>query len=96
MATPGALLHFRGFSSLGIWTRRLCRNHVIKLPLFVAAGVEWTWLVDPTAQTFEVFQAVEGRAVLALSSGADAVIAPPFHTQISLSEWWLRSGEGGG
>lgn len=70
-------------------------DRVIKLPLYVAAGVEWIWLVDPTAQTFEVFQAVEGRAVVALSSGAAAVIAPPpFHAEISLTEWWLPGGGG--
>lgn len=66
------------------------RDRVIKLPLYVEAGVEWTWLVDPAARTFEVFHGVAGRATLALSaSGDDAIVAPPFEVEIALGSFWL-------
>jgi Uma2 family endonuclease len=70
-------------------------DRVLKLPIYVAAGVEWVWLVDPAARMFEVFRTVDGRAVLTLSAGADDVIAPPpFQTEIALEAWWLPD-EGG-
>jgi Uma2 family endonuclease len=69
-------------------------DRVIKTPLYVKAGVEWIWLVDPMAHTFEVFQVIEGRAVLALSAGADDTITPPpFDSEITLKDWWLSEGD---
>jgi Uma2 family endonuclease len=70
------------------------KDRVLKLPLYVAAGVEWVWLVDPAARTFEVFRTVDGRAVLTLSSGDDAAITPPpFDIEIPLKGWWLPGSE---
>jgi len=67
-------------------------DRVLKLPFYGRAGVEHTWLVDPVAETLEVFALRNGAWVIAGShSGDDVVTAPPFDAvPLALSWLWGR------
>ena len=55
------------------------RDRVLKLPFYGRAGVRHAWLVDPLAQTLEVYRLVDGHWQLAGAySGDDTVRAEPF------------------
>ncbi|WP_373280462.1 Uma2 family endonuclease, partial [Methylogaea oryzae] len=50
-----------------------------KLPIYAAHGVGHAWLIDPDAQTLEVFALVDGRWRLeCVHQKDDEVRAPPF------------------
>lgn len=62
----------------------------VKLPLYAASGVAWTWLVDPERHMVEVFESVQGRPTLALTAVADErIVLPPFDGELDLSPWWM-------
>ncbi len=61
----------------------------VKLPLYARFGVEWIWLVDPDARMIEVFEGVQGFAVLRASAADDELAAlPPFGIPIALGDLW--------
>jgi Uma2 family endonuclease len=66
------------------------RDRTKKLPLYARSGVEWIWLVDPDLQFVEVYQSVNGRAVLMDSAdGQETKRLAPFDLDIDFSRWWL-------
>lgn len=70
------------------------RDRVLKVPFYARAGVRHTWLVDPVAQTLEVFEfgSAEGTYILRLTAAGDErVHAPPFEAvELDLSHLWAR------
>lgn len=62
-----------------------------KLPIYAEFGVEHAWLVDPDAQTLEVFVLHDQRWRLeCVYKAADEVCAPPFDAiRFSLSGLWV-------
>ncbi|MEI8256998.1 MAG: Uma2 family endonuclease [Deltaproteobacteria bacterium] len=71
-------------------TARLDR--VRKLPVFAREGVAHVWLVDPHAQTLEVFRLEQSRYVLVLTAAADEKVrAEPFDAiELGLDSLWSR------
>jgi len=67
-------------------------DRVLKLPFYGRAGVAHVWLVDPIAETLEVFARRDDAWVLAGGhSGDDVVHAPPFDAvPLTLSWLWGR------
>jgi Uma2 family endonuclease len=65
-------------------------DRVDKLPIYAAHGVGHAWLVDPQAQTLEVFALHEGHWRLESAfKGADEVGAPPFEAvRFNLGGLW--------
>ena len=63
-----------------------------KLPIYAAAGVAHAWLVDPIAQTLEVFKLDAGRWVLLGTHRGDACVrAEPFDAiELELAALWAR------
>jgi Uma2 family endonuclease len=50
-----------------------------KMPLYLAAGVRWAWIVDPLSRAINVFRAGEGEWVDVASVEAPGpVLLPPF------------------
>jgi len=62
-----------------------------KMPIYAAHGVSYLWLVDPLAETLDVFGLEAGRwVVLGLFAGAKRVRAKPFHDmELDLGTLWL-------
>jgi Uma2 family endonuclease len=61
-----------------------------KLPLYARFGVEWIWIVDPDLQFVEVYQSINGHAVLIDSAdGQETKRLAPFDIDIDFSRWWL-------
>lgn len=71
-------------------TARLDR--VGKLPVYAREGVGHVWLIDPVAQTLEVFRLDGARYALVLTAGGDAVVrAEPFDAiELALPALWAR------
>jgi len=64
-------------------------DRMLKLPFYARAGVQHLWLVDPIAETLEVFALREGRwTVLAVHGGDMTVRAEPFDA-VALALSWL-------
>lgn len=71
--------------STSLWDRRS------KLPLYARAGVAHLWLVDPAAQSVEVFQ-LDGASyrLLTVHGEDDVVRLPPFDAvELSLGALWV-------
>jgi Uma2 family endonuclease len=71
-------------------TGELDRKH--KMPHYARAGVGHAWLVDPLAQTLEVFR-LEGREwrLLVTNAEDDVVRLPPFEAlELALATLWAR------
>jgi Uma2 family endonuclease len=68
------------------------RDRVLKLPFYGRAGVRHVWLVDPLAQTLEVYRLADGLWQLAGAFGGDDVVrAEPFDgVELPLAALWLR------
>lgn len=68
------------------------RDRVLKLPFYARAGISHCWLVDPLAQTLEVYRLSTHEWVLAQSFGGDeAVRAQPFEAiELPLAAFWDR------
>ena len=67
-------------------------DRVLKVPYYARAGVGHTWLLDPVAQTLEVYRLDGGgyRLVLTASEG-DRVRAEPFEElELDLAALWRR------
>ena len=69
-------------------TERIDREQ--KVPLYVQAGVQWIWLVDPEARRVEVLRAddAEAKVVEILEGDAKRAI-PPFSSVFDTSSWWV-------
>jgi Uma2 family endonuclease len=67
-------------------------DRVVKMPVYLRAGVGHLWIVDPIARTLEVYVAHDGRwVVLAAHGGAERVRARPFDAiELDLAAWWDR------
>jgi len=74
---------------LSLSTARLDR--VRKLPKYAAAGVAHVWLVDPAAQTLEVYRRQdEGWLLLATHAGEAEVSVEPFEAAaLELAPLWV-------
>lgn len=66
------------------------KDRVLKLPRYHAAGVQFAWLLDPLAQTLEVYRrAAEGWLQVAVHGGKSQVRAEPFEAiELDLGELW--------
>ncbi|NOY90071.1 MAG: Uma2 family endonuclease, partial [Deltaproteobacteria bacterium] len=67
-------------------------DRVRKLPIYAEHGVAHVWLVDPAAQTLEVF-ALDGATyrLLSVHSEDDVVEAAPFDAvPLKLARLWSR------
>ncbi len=66
------------------------RDRVLKLPFYGRAGVRHAWLVDPLAQTLEVYRLTDGLWQLAGSFGGDDVVrTEPFdNVDLPLAVLW--------
>jgi Uma2 family endonuclease len=66
-------------------------DRALKLPLYASSGVPWVWLIDPEIRLIEVFEAVQGRATLAMIGKEDESVrlAPFFEEELSLARFWL-------
>lgn len=67
-------------------------DRVLKLPFYARAGVRHAWLVDPLAQSLEVYRLEGGAWVLAQTgAGDDRIRAEPFEAlDLDLSLLWRR------
>jgi Uma2 family endonuclease len=65
-------------------------DRMLKLPLYARSGVPHVWLVDPIAQTLEVFRASGAHyLLLATYGGASLVRAEPFDAiELELAAVW--------
>ncbi|MCK6548642.1 Uma2 family endonuclease [Myxococcota bacterium] len=68
------------------------KDRVRKLPLYGEHGVQHAWLIDPIAQTLEVYKRREGAwFVLSSHEGAATVRAEPFDVvAFELADLWAR------
>lgn len=71
-------------------TSRIDRTR--KLPVYARAGVAYLWLLDPVAETLEVYSLDKGRWVLLGTHGGDeAVRVSPFEkVEVKLGRVWGR------
>ncbi|MEY4544759.1 MAG: hypothetical protein RL685_954 [Pseudomonadota bacterium] len=71
-------------------TSTLQTDRMLKLPLYARSGVPHVWLVDPSAQTLEVFRASGAHyLLLATYGGASLVRAEPFDAiELELAAVW--------
>ncbi len=69
-------------------TSRLDRTR--KLPVYARAGVPYAWLIDPVAQTLEVYRLESGHWIVAATHGGEArVNAEPFEEiTLDLTRLW--------
>jgi Uma2 family endonuclease len=69
----------------------------VKVPLYSAAGIEWIWLVDPSARRIEILRVRDHRAE-PLETIEGAVQRPilPFDSIIDTSRWWASPPGGAG
>ena len=61
-----------------------------KLPAYARAGIGHAWLVDPLAQTLEVFRLDAGRwTLVSTHAGDEPVTAEPFdRVALPAARWW--------
>ena len=66
-------------------------DRVWKLPTYAGAGVGHVWVIDPEAQTLEVYETRGGLPVL-IATAAEKTIAvfPPFPEPIDLGTFWKK------
>jgi len=67
-------------------------DRATKLPIYASHGVRHVWLVDPIAQTLEVF-VLDGETyrLLVTHAGDDVIEAPPFEAEpLELARLWQR------
>lgn len=66
------------------------KDRLLKLPRYHAAGVEHVWLLDPIAETLEVYRRQDKGWLLTSTFGGRATVrAEPFDAiEIDLSELW--------
>lgn len=68
------------------------RDRGTKLRAYGDHGVAWAWLIDPEAETVEVYERVRDRWAVHTVAGGDEVVrlAPFDAVALSLSWWWGR------
>ncbi len=73
-------------------------DRVRKLPIYAREAVAWAWLLDPLAESLEVFQLVDGSWVLHTTHASDEVVrAEPFTAvELPLSLLWGREAPAAG
>jgi Uma2 family endonuclease len=69
-------------------TRRIDR--AVKMPIYARHGLKYLWLVDPLAQTLEVFELDGSRWTLQVThSGDEKIRAIPFDAiELDLAPLW--------
>lgn len=74
-------------------TRRADR--IIKTRIYAQHSVPWLWMVDPLAESLEVFELREGYWVLVQAfAGKETVRARPFEAvELDLARWWISEEE---
>jgi Uma2 family endonuclease len=67
------------------------QDRIIKMPLYARYGVQHLWLIDPVAQTLEVFQLDQGCwSLIGLYQQREMVQAPPFEViDLDLADLWV-------
>jgi Uma2 family endonuclease len=65
-------------------------DRVLKLPIYARAGVPFVWLVDPIAQTLEVYRASGAQYLLLATHGGPGLVrAEPFDAiELDLGAVW--------
>lgn len=64
-------------------------DRAIKLPIYAREGVGHAWIVDPEAQTIEVYEARgEIPALVATAMGSVKQVLPPFPDEFDVSRLW--------
>ena len=64
-------------------------DRAVKLPRYAVEGVAHVWVVDPTAETIEVYETVTGRPLLVASArGHQTLVLPPFDGPIDVGTLW--------
>jgi Uma2 family endonuclease len=68
-------------------------DRVLKLPIYARARVAFVWLVDPMAQTLEVFRAAGSQYLLLATYGGPSLVrAEPFEAvELELAAVWGQS-----
>ncbi len=66
-------------------------DRVIKMTIYAREKVQYVWLVDPLAQTLEVYRLeTEHWVVASTHAGAGRVSAEPFEAvELEMGRWWL-------
>lgn len=67
-------------------------DRLLKMPIYLRAGVPWLWIVDPLTELVEVYQGDGARWVVAATAvGAGAVRLPPFDAlELDPGRWFAR------
>lgn len=61
-----------------------------KVPLYVEAGIEWIWLVDPIARRAEILRTAGAHPeVVEIVEGDVRRPLPPFASLIDTARWWV-------
>lgn len=65
-------------------------DRIRKMAIYAEAGVPFAWIVDPIAQTVEVYELLDGRWTVAQTAAGDvtAALAPFADTPFDLAPWW--------
>ena len=68
-------------------------DRIKKLPAYAREEVQYAWIIDPIAQSFEAFQLVDRRwSYIAQHEGDDVVRAAPFDAiEIRLARLWVAT-----
>ncbi len=66
------------------------KDRIVKLPRYAKAGIDWAWLVDPLAQSIEVYQRARDTWTLAHATmEVDMAKLPPFESlELPLAQLW--------
>lgn len=67
-------------------------DRIRKMPIYARENVRHLWVVDPMAQTLEVYRLEQERWVVAATHGGTEVVrAEPFgETELQLRRWWIE------
>lgn len=67
-------------------------DRLLKMPIYLRAGVPWLWIVDPLTELVEVYEGDGARWVVAATAvGAGAVRLPPFDAlELDPGRWFAR------
>ena len=67
------------------------KDRINKMPVYAKYGVQYLWLIDPIAQTLEIFHLEHGQwTVIGLYQQRQVVQAPPFDAiDLNLADLWV-------
>lgn len=60
-------------------------DRVLKLPTYAKVGVAHVWILDPEAQTIEVYASVDGLPTLVATAVGASARLPPFDLQLDVT-----------